>query len=179
MDNDKLNLITLAINGSKDALKRLLKEEEKNIYCAFYYMNKDNFDINDLCQNVLLKISNKITTLKNPKSFKTWLNQIIIHTYYDYLRKYKIKTTNFETDPIDLEQNPENTMIRKELDRYVQVAIKNLPERYKIPITLREIEGMSYSQISKITNTGINTVKTRISRARDILKDKIKQFEKD
>ena len=80
MDKDKLNKINLAIKGDKNALLELLKEEEKEIYTTLFYLKKNSQDINDLAQEILFKVSKKISQLKNPEHFKNWLNQIIINS---------------------------------------------------------------------------------------------------
>ena len=89
MDKDKQDLINLAVKNDKNALIKLIKQEQNNIYSTLYYLKKDDNDISDIMQDILIKLSKKISNLKNPHNFKSWLNQIIINSYYDYLRKNK------------------------------------------------------------------------------------------
>ena len=76
----------------------------------------------------------------------------------------------------DYDSNPQETILNNELDLIIKTSIENLPLHYKIPITLREIQGLSYDEISNITNTTIGTVKSRIARARAIIKDDINKY---
>ena len=184
MDKDKFNLIKSAIEGSQSALATIIKNEENNIYSTLFYLKKDNEDISDIMQNVLLKLVTKIKTLKSPQYFKTWLNRIIINSYYDYLRKTRKNTNNIDIAQIsndikDNSINPWDSILQKELDNIIKKSINNLPNHYKIPITLREIQGLSYEDISNITNISIGTVKSRIARARGIIKNEIDKYTKN
>ena len=185
MDEEKFNLILKAQSDDKNALEKLLKLEQKNIYLMLFYLKKDNKDINDIIQEILLKLSSKIKQLKNPKYFKTWLNQITINTYYDYLRKSKKYSKDIKLEDIskevifnipDISSLPQNSILNNELDFIIKTSIENLPIHYKIPITLREIQGLSYDEISNITKASIGTVKSRIARARAKIKDDILKY---
>jgi len=188
MDKEKLQTIKLAQKGNRFALERLIKEEQNNIYAMIYYLKKDEDEISDIMQDILIKLSKKIPQLMNPNNFKTWLNQIIINSYYDYLRKNKRKpdsvTLNSDDDSTpfeipDYSENPQNKVLNNELDYVIKTSIENLPMHYKIPITLREIQGLSYDEISAITKTTIGTVKSRIARARNIIKNEINKYSKE
>lgn len=184
MDDIELNLIKRAIKGDKLALHEIIKLEQNNIYSTLFYLKKDENDISDIMQNVLLKLTGKITSLKNPSFFKTWLNKIIVNTYYDYLRKIQKKLkyqTEFDEMPKNLADNTaslQESILKKELDIIIKKSIATLPVHYKIPIALREIQGLSYEDISTITNTSIGTVKSRIARARGIIKNEIIKYTK-
>lgn len=188
MDDKKLELIKNAIKKDKQALIQLIKEEQNNIYTTLFYLKKDENELNDILQNVLIKLSNKITQLKNPLYFKTWLNQIIVNTYYDYLRKAKRSAKNTISIKEDAESvfeipdynsNPQDEILNSELDYIIKTSIENLPLHYKIPIALREIQGLSYDEISNVTKTSIGTVKSRIARARAMIKDRINKYSKE
>ena len=135
-------------------------------------------------QDVLIKLSKKIYQLRNPKNFKYWLNQIILNSYYDYVRKHNKKNifkifkndNDSNNDIADFNSNPQNRALFSELDAVIKTSIENLPVHYKIPITLREIQGLSYDEISNITKTSIGTVKSRIARARAIIKDDVNKY---
>lgn len=185
MDNEKYNLIIEAKNGNKASLEKLLKAEQKNIKGMLFYLSKDIKDISDIMQEILVKISKKIYQLKNPNSFKTWLNQIVINSFYDYLRKEKrrdfelqLKRKDEEVflETPDYSTNPSDSILNNELDYIVKTSISNLPIHYKIPITLREIQGLSYEEISNVTNSTIGTVKSRIARARAMIKNDIDRY---
>ena len=76
----------------------------------------------------------------------------------------------YEEDFLDL------IVYENELDKVIKKSINNLPSQYKIPIALREIQGLSYDEISNITNSTIGTVKSRIARARAKIKSDILKY---
>lgn len=185
MDIEKTKLILNAKNGDKKSLDNLLKNEKSNIYAMLLYLKVKSEDIDDLSQIILFKLSAKIKQLKEPYHFKTWLNQIIINTYYDYLRKEKKSINNKHLEMVtdeaiveipDYTTNPQEYILNNELDFVIKTSIENLPIHYKIPITLREIQGLSYDEISNITKLSIGTVKSRIARAREKIKNDIDKY---
>ena len=80
-------LIVLSQNNDFKALEELIKREQKNVFAAFSYLCKKQENVADLTQEALLRIAKNIHSLKNPKLFKSWLNQIITNLFYDELRK--------------------------------------------------------------------------------------------
>ena len=130
------------------------------------------------------KVVSKIKTLKNPKFFKTWLNRIILNCYYDYMRKIKRKSEFIKSEEISVNIEDGrvsilNNILSKEMDNVIKKSILTMPNHYKIPITLREIQGLSYEDISNITHVSVGTVKSRIARARGIIRNEIEKYKKD
>ena len=80
-------LIVLSQKNDLKALEELLRREQKNIYTAFTYLDKKRENVSDLTQEALMRVAKNIHTLKNPKTFKSWLNQIVTNLFYDDLRK--------------------------------------------------------------------------------------------
>ena len=175
-------LILNAQKGNIKALEELLRRIQKNIFGMFSYLTDNRQDIADLTQEALIKTAKNIISLKNPESFRHWLNQIVTNIFYDYIRKNKIELevdTNSEKlleikDKIGCE--PGERCLFSEMDKLIKAALLDLPETLRIVIILREYEGLSYEDISKITNTTLGTVKSRISRARTRLQKELKEF---
>lgn len=186
--NDSTEALVLkAQNDDFDALEELVRREEKNIYATLYYMNARCDDISDLCQEILLKVAKNIKKLKNPKTFRAWLNQITIRQFYDLLRKkqrtpikitfendYEDKNKEFEIP--DNSSSPHQCLLNDELDLVIKKSIDRLKEPFKMAIVMRELEGLSYDEIARATNSSIGTVKSRIARARCKLQEYIKPY---
>lgn len=175
-------LITFAQQGDTKALEELIRRVQKNVFTMFSYLTYRRNDIADLTQEALVKMAKNIGSLNNPKTFKSWLNQIVTNTYYDYLKKNsgnpKIESNNNKLleikDKIGCE--PGEKCLFSEMEKLIKAALLSLPENLRIVIVLREYEGLSYHEIARITNTTLGTVKSRIARARLKLQNELKEF---
>ena len=173
-------LIAMSQKNDLKALGELLKRIQKDVFASFCYLCRDTESVPDLTQEVLFKLSENISSLNNPKSFKIWLNKIIINSFRDETRKkLKIPKT------VDINENicnvctesalkPFEKIFFKQTEELIKKEILKLEENYRIAIVLREFEGLSYEEISKITNTNIGTVKSRIARGRERLHEHLK-----
>lgn len=181
-------LVVLAQQNDFKALEELIRREQKNVFAAFSYLCKKREEVSDLTQEALLRVAKNIQNLKNPKLFKSWLNQIITNLFYDELRKSqrKLETISLddETDNVtpikfqllDKKCKPHEKCISSELEKIIKSAILELPEQFRIAIILRELQGLSYEEIAKATHSSIGTVKSRIARARGKLQEDLKGY---
>ena len=189
-DLKKEELIILAQKGDIQALEEILRSEQKNIFATFSYLTEKREDVADLTQEALLKVAKNIASLKNPQYFKSWLNQIIMHLFYDELRKRSRKPDIISIDDEDNNEisksiknnlpdtkcTPKENCISHELEDYIKTQIYNLPKQFRIAIVLRELQGLSYEEIAASTNSSVGTVKSRISRARFKLQESLKNY---
>ncbi len=189
-DIETHELIVLSQNDNYCALEELIRREQKNVYASFYYLDPHREDHLDLTQEALLRMSRNIKNLKNPKTFKSWLSQIISNLFYDQLRKKQRGPNvvsidlNWEDDSQkcmtheikDETAQPEEKTIGKELSDVITEKIYQLPDQFKFVIIMREIQGLSYEEIAKITKTSVGTVKSRIARARNKLQESLKPY---
>ena len=183
-------LVVLSQQNDLKALGELIRREQKNVFATFSYLAKKRENVADLTQEALLRVAKNINSLKNPKHFKSWLNQIVTHLFYDELRKSARKPdiismdeendedSNFSLKSIipDKKCKPPEKCISSELEQIIKAAIRALPEQFRIAIVLRELQGLSYEEIAEATNSSVGTVKSRISRARLKLQDGLKSY---
>ncbi len=183
-------LVVFSQQNDFKALEELIRREQKNVFATFSYLAKKRENIADLTQEALLRVAKNINSLKNPKHFKRWLNQIVTNLFYDELRKAARKPeiisideeqgdeTNFSLKSIipDKKCKPPEKCISSELERIIKDAIRTLPEQFRIAIVLRELQGLSYEEIAEATNSSVGTVKSRISRARLKLQEGLKSY---
>ena len=185
------DLITQAQNDNYEALEELIRREQKNIYSSFCYLGTNKENVSDLTQEALFRMSKNIKNLKNPSLFKSWLGQIVTNLFYDELRKkqrypdaisidtYWLNDENNDDSVLHICDNtlkPDEKTIGKELTDIIRETICKLPEHFRIVIILRELQGLSYEEIAKITQTNVGTVKSRISRARNKLQECLKPY---
>lgn len=178
---DFSTLIPLAQNGDIKALEEILRKVQKQVYAVFYHLCDRKEDVSDLTQETLLKMAKSLQQLKNIKKFKPWLDQIIINIFNDFSRKNPNRVIALDEtiiqdfkDKIGCE--PGEKCILGEMDKLIKTALMTLPKDLRITLVLREFEGLSYDDISKITNTALGTVKSRISRARLKLQKELQDF---
>ncbi len=182
-------LVVLAQKEDFKALGELIRKVQKDVYATLAYFAKNDENVYDLTQEILLKLAKNIQSLKNPKCFKSWLNQIITNTYYDSLRKHKknpelisidctgdSQDVQFKIELTDTKVKPIEKCISTECENLIKSAIRQLPEPFKIAIILREFQGLSYDEIATATNTTVGTVKSRIARARTKLQEVLKNY---
>lgn len=183
-------LIVQAQVNDYDAIEELIKREQKNIYASFCYLGAAVESVADLTQEVLFRMSKNIKNLKNPMQFKSWLGQIITHLFYDDLRKkqrhpaavsidtywYNDEGDDSALNICDTHLKPDESTAGKELTDIIREMICKLPEHFRIVIILRELQGLSYEEIAKITQTNVGTVKSRIARARNKLQECLKPY---
>lgn len=183
-------LIVLSQQDDYKALEELIRREQKSIFATFSYLTEKRENIADLTQEVLLRLAKNIKNLKNPKTFKSWLNTIITNIFYDELRKIEKKPTTLSLDEgicensdlnislliPDKKCKPHEKCVSNELEKIIKEAIQKLPEHFKIAIVLREFQGLSYEEIAHATHSSIGTVKSRIARARCKLQEGLKTY---
>lgn len=188
----KMTIEELVVLSQKDdfkALEELIRKIQRDVYATLSYLVNSNDNISDLTQEVLLKVAKNIQKLKNPKSFKSWLNNIITNRYYDEIRSKKrlpeTVSLDYEIEPLnfnlkielpDKKSKPIERCITSECERMIKSAIRELPEAFRIAIILREFQGLSYDEIAKTTHSSIGTVKSRISRARIKLQEVLRNY---
>jgi RNA polymerase sigma-70 factor (ECF subfamily) len=174
-------LLERAKAGEVEAFEILTSEHQKYIYNVILKIVFDKEEALDLTQETLLKAYLNIKKFKGNSSFRTWLYRIAINCAIDYLRKRNVERSNFrkieefENEVKDFE-TPEEVVDKKLTAEIVMKEINKLPLDYKVVLILRDIEGLNYEEISKIMNLNLGTVKSRLWRARNLLKERIKSL---
>ena len=176
-------LIQQSCAGSIDAFEQLILLYEKRVYTIAYKYMGNHEDANDMAQEALIKAYQSIGSFRGEAAFGTWLGKITANRCLDELRKRKkLQTTSLE-DTLELEEGsvkkelespaatPEEHAVQRETAAYMQMLIGKLKEEYRTVIVLREIEGYSYEDIADMLSCSVGTVKSRISRARQYLRE--------
>lgn len=152
--------------GNDDSFEKLMDIYEPYLYkMAFLYM-KNEQDALDIYQETALKAYINISQLRNYRSFKTWITRILINNVYEKNKK----SDKFEEQYLDESiADFSYSTIEERIDLYD--AIDLLDEKYRTPIILQYFYDLSIHQISEITKTKENTVKTNIRRAKKKIYD--------
>ncbi|MDU2491631.1 MAG: sigma-70 family RNA polymerase sigma factor [Clostridium celatum] len=165
----KSNIIK-AKNGDNEAFLELINENKLNIYRVARGILSNEHDIEDAIQNTVIKAYEKINTLKRNEFFRTWLVRILINECNEIIRRNKrivsINESNHEERYNDCYENIDLTK-----------AINSLSEELRITTVLFYFEDMSIKDIASVLNIPNGTVRSRLSRARKILREIIGEDE--
>lgn len=179
-DNEAL-LLKKIKNGDIASFELLISEYQVYAYNIAYRMLGNEEDAKDVTQEALIKVYKSIHKFKENSSFSTWLYRIVMNTCKDELKKRKEATVSLDKEIEtndgtvsreigDDRLNPSRIVERKEVSHVVQEAINTLSDANRTVIVLRDIQGLSYEEISKVIKEPIGTVKSRINRGRGQLK---------
>ena len=126
-------------------------------------------DCEDITEDVFVKVYFKISSFNPSKAkFSTWIFTIAKNSVYNKLKERKLISLNY--DVVD------DRMINNDYDDIVQEGLNKLDKKYRIVLLMYYMEGFKYEEISQILEIPINTVKTRIKRAKEFLKNEIKDY---
>ncbi len=155
-----------------NSFTNLIEENKLRFYKTAKAILKNDDDVYDALQEALMSIYQNFMQLKNLKFFSTWATRIVINKCYDLLRKNKNNIVPFDESMENNLNNSRNDVY--DIDQYgIRLAIESLNEDLKLITILYYYDDYSVSEISKIVDIPVGTVKSRLSRAREILKNKL------
>ncbi|HIE44373.1 MAG TPA: sigma-70 family RNA polymerase sigma factor [Candidatus Omnitrophica bacterium] len=168
--------------------KLVLKYKDKVFNLCYRFLG-DYEEANDCAQEVFVKLYRSLKKFQQKSSFSTWLYRITVNTCKNKLAssEYRLRKKMVRLDnPIHSEKgtyrieiedetlSPATQLDRKEKEMLIQNAIGSLPEEQKMVVLLRDVEGFSYEKITVITGYNIGTVKSKLARARQKLREKLR-----
>lgn len=176
--------------GDEDAFAELVGRYRNPITNYIYRMTNDYDGAVDLAQETFVRVYRAAERYQTTYAFSTYIYRIATNLAISELRKRKrrklVSLTGFfqtrdgaepqEFNPPDLKPLPDTELVDTERRKAVQRAISTLPEKYRAPLILRDVEGKSYEDISRILETSEGTIKSRISRARGFLREKMTAY---
>ncbi|MFA7146011.1 MAG: ECF RNA polymerase sigma factor SigW [bacterium ADurb.Bin157] len=174
-------------NGDKKAFADLVSDYEKPIYRICYRFFGNEEDSLDTVQEVFIKIYRYIGKFEGKSSLKTWIYRIAANTCITAFEKKKKEKEGFFKVFSDwfnsfYQTSPEDQVIERETSflnvKTVTEKLSDLPEIYRMPVILKDIEGFSMDKISEILEIPLGTVKSRINRGRAILHDLLRPYYK-
>ncbi|MBM3237949.1 sigma-70 family RNA polymerase sigma factor [Candidatus Poribacteria bacterium] len=183
-------------NGDKSAFDLVVERHRLSLVNFIARMGIDYETAEDIAQETFIRIYRAAPRYKvGSAKFTTWMYHIASNLCKNELRnrgrhsRYitDLKVNGWDDDgddtqdviataPADVLYQPDHQLEQKELQRIVQQAIEKIPEKYRLPLVLRDIQELDYKEISQIVKIPVGTVKSRINRARLMLKDKLKSY---
>lgn len=177
--DDDFSLIKRFIDGEEDTFNELVRRHKEKVRNIVYLTLNDRDAVDDISQDVFITVYRSLKSFRFESQFTTWLYRITVNKCKDHLRRKSIRRIvlpfrDNQEDP-GYEISPDSTNTKE----IVRNAISRLPDKMRIPLVLKDIEGFSYQEIAETMQCEIGTVKSRIFRAREGLKKILQPFEKE
>jgi RNA polymerase sigma-70 factor (ECF subfamily) len=180
---DEKDLVQKSQEGNEEAYGVLVETYKTKVFNMAYSLTLNREVADDLAQEVFVKAYYALPKFKGKAAFSTWLHQITVNHTKDYLRKSsRMRHVPFEETKGDLSTREDEAEKREREEdlaktkKIVHEAIATLPEKYRVILSLRDIQGLPYEEISHVLNVSQGTVDSRLHRARKMLKKKITPF---
>lgn len=186
MSEQDASIIRSVLRGDLDAFAALVKRHESAIVNYIYWIVLNEQDAMDVSQEVFLKVYLSLDKYNPEFKFSTWLYAIAKNAAIDFLRRSNTgwmveldaqPEEQSRSEPIQLADtkvvSAEEVLFQKELGKKVEAALNGLPLQYREVLVLRHLEDLSYEEISGLLKLPLGTVKNRLFRARDFLKERL------
>lgn len=175
LETPDVELVRRCINGDNDAFSELVARYKKLVYNVVYNMINNKDDVNDIAQEVFLRIYRSLDRYNPEYKFSTWTVRIATNYCLDVLRKKKI-----DSIPIDevigvssAVDTPESCYIKTEQKQRINDELSKLPDKYRVPLILFHKNDLSYEEMSRVLNEPMSIIKNRLYRARQMLREKL------
>ena len=180
MTDDK-TLVSRVLQGDMQAFRLLIGQHERLVAHMVGRLVKNNEEREELCQDVFLKVYEKLSDFSFQSKLSTWVATIAYRHAINWMRKRKMPMTDLaEEDHFKAafveEENPESLLSDQDMNGFVMTLVDTLPPQYKTILTLYHVDAMSYDEIGEVTGLPEGTVKSYLFRARNLLKEKVKKY---
>lgn len=185
-------LILRCQEGDRQAFMELVQTYQNMVFAILYRLIKERQEVEDLAQEVWVKVYQSIRKLKSPGAFRSWLHRIALNAFRDRMRQRgnhiafslddAYQMDNGDSIQVEMEAPgllPEEELLQVEWQERLEAAIMELPPSHRAVIVMREIQGMTYDEIAYAMDISLGTVKSRIARAREKLIVKLSEYMKE
>lgn len=177
-------LINQSVAGDVDAFDVLVRRYQDRLVHSLEHALGSRDDALDAAQQAFVSAWRGLGTFRQDAAFYSWLYRIAMNAAISARRRQRLPTTSLNThmeasgtSPIDenIDTDPQRQLTSEEQVRLVQQALLQLPEEFRQPLVLKEMDGFSYEEISSLLNIPIGTVRSRIFRARRELTQRLER----
>lgn len=178
-------IIKKAIEGDEQSFRILFEAYQQPIYNFIFRMLGSQEEAADATQEVFFKVYKRLSTLRNPDFFSTWLFSIAKNEAITTTRRRKSKNHSSLSDvdermlqPLiepDHSFEPDEQVLNKEFETIFQKALLEIPEIYRVAFVLGVLENQPYEQVAKVLGCSVGNIKSRVFRARAHLAKKLKK----
>lgn len=177
--DDDYSIIKQFIDGDKLAFQNLVKRHKEKVRNIIYMTMNNSAMVDDIAQDVFITIYRNLKHFRFESQFTTWLYRITVNKCKDYLRRMNVRKIFSPIEEGYEVSEYHSPVENNDISKIVTNAISKLPVKLKMPLILKDIEGFSYQEISETLNCEMGTVKSRIFRGREKLKEILQPLEKE
>ena len=179
-------LVERVRTGESLAFQELFSQYRRLVYGLACRLLNDGEEARDLCQEVFLTAYRRLPTLREPEKLRSWLCRITVTRAYNversFRRRLRSATVSLEAEGTPelvshaASADPERVLVSAETERRIQQALANLPFSHRTVVVLRDIEGLSYEEIAEAVDANLGTVKSRLARGREALREQLRDL---
>jgi RNA polymerase sigma factor (sigma-70 family) len=175
LERTDYELIRICLSGKRDTFSEIVTRYKRLVYATICNFIGNSPDVNDLFQEVFLKVYKSLASYNPDYQFSTWVVKIATNVCMDRLRQKRLEQAPTEDidEIVDHRLNPEDHYLAKERLERIKRAVQELPEDYRVLVILFHQQGLSYEALVQITGQPVTIVKNRLYRARLMLRDKL------
>ena len=184
MPDSEQHLIQRAQKGDQEAFATLVSEHQRYVYNLALRVLKNEEEALDLAQETFVRAWTALPNFRRQSQFRTWLYRIVTNLCYNRLPHLRRSLTELGDDVIaELPEteiafgNPAHGLESRELRSYLHLAIDRLDENYRLLISLRYQNELSYEEIATMLNLPLGTVKTGLFRAKEQLRRALESYQ--
>jgi len=179
IEDEDFALIKNFIAGDESVFRTLVIKHREKVRNLVFITLGDAENVDDISQEVFISVYHKLKEFRFESKFTTWLYRITINKCRDFLRKKKVRSIFVPLGDSDREYPTGPFSENIDIPQLVRKAIDKLPEKLRIPLILRDIDGLSYKEIAEQLKTEVGVIKSRIFRARESLKIILEPYQKE
>ncbi len=185
MSGDEETLVRRSQAGDRQAFEQLVSRYERKVYNLAYRLMGNADDAYDAAQEAFLKVYLSLGDFRGQSAFGTWLHRIVANVCLDEIRRRRRQpVSSLEELPpgsnggaqrqlADPGGGPQEAVERGERVAMIQEGLNALEPEYRLAVILRDVQGHSYEEIARILDCSLGTVKSRLNRGRQALKEKL------
>jgi RNA polymerase sigma-70 factor (ECF subfamily) len=181
-NDEERQLVRMAQGGVEAAFEELVRRHQQRVFALVGGILRRQEDVEDIAQQVFLKVYLSIKRFDQRAAFSTWLYKITVNECWDYLRKKKVRPLVYESDLSEEQVSRLDGIVsndrvslgpsdRAEVKDLLEHMLDKLPESDRQLLVLKEIEGFSVQELAEILDLNVNTVKVRLFRTRGRIMD--------
>jgi len=185
-------LVARTLEGDRHAFRELVERHQARVFALAKSLLRNQADAADIAQEAFLRAYGNLGRYRADGSFTAWLARITNNLAIDFLRRQKIQATTDLGDDLaeaaigpagilasQVPADPQTATLRRELGNRLEKALARLPEKHRSILILREIDGLSYQELSEVLKIPVGTVMSRLYHSRAKMQELLREYLED